>query len=118
MLYIQTKLRLTKEACFPFQASPHKSYSFTGSEKKLIVYETTMKNILTLQARKAAQWLRMYTAPAEDPNSVPSIHMGWLTTTYNSTSEDLTPLVSMDTGTHVYILTQQTHRHRDTHTVK
>lgn len=46
------------------------------------------RDSLTIGAREMAQLLRTLAAPAEDLNSVLSIHIGRLTNTYNSSSRE------------------------------
>lgn len=46
------------------------------------------RDSLTIRAREMAQLLRTLPAPAEDLNSVLSVHIGQLTNTYNSSSRE------------------------------
>lgn len=46
------------------------------------------RDSLTIRAREMAQLLRTLAAPAEDLNSVLSIHIRQLTNTYNSSSRE------------------------------
>lgn len=60
-------------------------------------------------AREVVEWLRVLTALLEDPSSVPSSHIGWLTATCNSCSRGSSaifwPLRSLHMPVHAHTYT-------------
>lgn len=63
-----------------------------------------------------AQWLRMCTALAEDPGSVPLTHVMQHTTTCNSSSKGL-PMSSLRGHLHTCGVHKNSHSHTDKHTI-
>lgn len=63
---------------------PHKGKDVFSKLSKFVVFQVTFK--IMSRAIAMAPWLKVLAALIEDPSLVPSIHIRWLSTAYDSSS--------------------------------